>query len=143
MLPKTTGSPQTQKSMSFTWIVWSTLYVYLWIYHQLRFPEYLLFAFIYHNLTNLLISLYVPMTFWIGIINDFATCWSGYTDSTTKDDLFQSFESYLSVIPLDMPTTFWKAYQIFDDFGNFQRFHHQLRRWMILRFLDVLDWLII
>ena len=30
MLPKTAGSAQTQKSMSFIWIVWSTLYVYLW-----------------------------------------------------------------------------------------------------------------
>jgi hypothetical protein len=29
VLPKTTGSAQTRKSMSFTWIVWSTLYVYL------------------------------------------------------------------------------------------------------------------
>ena len=30
MLPKTAGSAQTHKSMSFIWIVWSTLYVYLW-----------------------------------------------------------------------------------------------------------------
>ena len=30
VLPKTAGSAQTQKSMSFIWIVWSTLYVYLW-----------------------------------------------------------------------------------------------------------------
>ena len=29
-MPKTTGSAQTQKCMSFIWIVWSTLYVYLW-----------------------------------------------------------------------------------------------------------------
>ena len=29
-LPKTAGSAQTHKSMSFIWIVWSTLYVYLW-----------------------------------------------------------------------------------------------------------------
>ena len=29
MLPKTAGSAQTHKSMSFIWIVWSTLYVYL------------------------------------------------------------------------------------------------------------------
>ena len=29
MLPKTAGSAQTYKSMSFIWIVWSTLYVYL------------------------------------------------------------------------------------------------------------------
>ena len=30
MLPKTTGSAQTHKSMSFIWIVWSTLHIYLW-----------------------------------------------------------------------------------------------------------------
>ena len=29
MLPKTARSAQTHKSMSFIWIVWSTLYVYL------------------------------------------------------------------------------------------------------------------
>ena len=29
MLPKTAGSAQTHKSMSFIWIVWSPLYVYL------------------------------------------------------------------------------------------------------------------
>ena len=29
-LPKTAHSAQTYKSISFTWIVWSTLYVYLW-----------------------------------------------------------------------------------------------------------------
>ena len=29
-LPKTARSAQTQKSISFIWIVWSTLYVYLW-----------------------------------------------------------------------------------------------------------------
>ena len=29
VLPKTAGSAQTYKSMSFIWIVWSTLYVYL------------------------------------------------------------------------------------------------------------------
>ena len=29
VLPKTAGSAQTHKSISFTWIVWSTLYVYL------------------------------------------------------------------------------------------------------------------
>ena len=31
-LPKTAGSAQIHKSASFIWIVWSTLYVYLWIY---------------------------------------------------------------------------------------------------------------
>ena len=30
VLPKMVGSAQTHKSMSFIWIVWSTLYVYLW-----------------------------------------------------------------------------------------------------------------
>ena len=30
VLPKTAGSAQTHKSISFIWIVWSTLYVYLW-----------------------------------------------------------------------------------------------------------------
>ena len=30
VLPKTAGSSQTHKSRSFIWIVWSTLYVYLW-----------------------------------------------------------------------------------------------------------------
>ena len=29
VLPKTAGSAQTHRSMSFIWIVWSTLYVYL------------------------------------------------------------------------------------------------------------------
>ena len=29
-LPKTTRSAQTQKSISFIWILWSTLYVYFW-----------------------------------------------------------------------------------------------------------------
>ena len=31
MLPRMAGSAQTYKSMSFIWIVWSTLYVYLWV----------------------------------------------------------------------------------------------------------------
>ena len=31
VLPKMAGSAQTHKSMSFIWIVWSTLYVYLWL----------------------------------------------------------------------------------------------------------------
>ena len=30
VLPKTAGSAQTHKSVSFIWIVWSTQYVYLW-----------------------------------------------------------------------------------------------------------------
>ena len=30
-LPKTAGSAQTHRSISFIWIVWSTLYVYLWL----------------------------------------------------------------------------------------------------------------
>jgi hypothetical protein len=35
-LPKTAGSAQTHKSISFIWIVWSTLYVYLWIDFHLK-----------------------------------------------------------------------------------------------------------
>ena len=31
VLPKTAGSAQTHKSKSFIWIVWSTLYVHLWL----------------------------------------------------------------------------------------------------------------
>ena len=31
VLPKTAGSAQTHKSMSFIWIVWGTQYVYLWL----------------------------------------------------------------------------------------------------------------
>ena len=31
VLPEMAGSAQTHKSMSFIWIVWSTLYVYLWL----------------------------------------------------------------------------------------------------------------
>ena len=34
VLPKTAGSAQTHKSMSFIWIVWSTLYVYLCLESQ-------------------------------------------------------------------------------------------------------------
>ena len=34
-LPKMARSAQTHKSISFIWIVWSTLYVYLWVYPQL------------------------------------------------------------------------------------------------------------
>ena len=35
VLPKTVGSAQTHKSMSFIWIVWSTLYVYIcWFTEQ-------------------------------------------------------------------------------------------------------------
>ena len=30
VLPKMAASAQTHKSMSFIWVVWSTLYVYLW-----------------------------------------------------------------------------------------------------------------
>ena len=33
-LPKTASSAQTHKSISFIWIVWSTLYVYLWYYEE-------------------------------------------------------------------------------------------------------------
>ena len=36
VLPKTAGSVQTYKSMSFIWIVWSTLYVYLWLQVKLQ-----------------------------------------------------------------------------------------------------------
>ena len=35
-LPKMARSAQTYKSISFTWIVWSTLYVYLWLYHWIQ-----------------------------------------------------------------------------------------------------------
>ena len=34
VLPKMAGSAQANKSMSFIWIVWSTLYVYLWFQVQ-------------------------------------------------------------------------------------------------------------
>ena len=34
-LPKTTPSAQTYKSITFIWIVWSTLYVYLWLFPRL------------------------------------------------------------------------------------------------------------
>ena len=34
-LPKTAGSAQTHKSISSIWIVWSTLYIYLWHHHKL------------------------------------------------------------------------------------------------------------
>ena len=33
-LPKTASSAQTHKSISFIWIILSTLYVYLWIWHK-------------------------------------------------------------------------------------------------------------
>ena len=33
-VPKTAGSAQTHKNVSFIWIVWSTLYVYLWEQHK-------------------------------------------------------------------------------------------------------------
>ena len=36
VLPKTAGSAQTHKSVSFIWIVWSTLYVYLCPVPQLK-----------------------------------------------------------------------------------------------------------
>ena len=44
-LPKTVGSAQTHKSISFIWIVWSTLYVYLCQNHKFSnknnyFPEW-------------------------------------------------------------------------------------------------------
>ena len=43
-LPKTADSPQTHKSISFIWIVWSTLYVYLWsgarIYFSAEIQKY-------------------------------------------------------------------------------------------------------
>jgi hypothetical protein len=35
-LPKTAHSAQTHKSISFIWIVWSTLYVHLWPQHHLN-----------------------------------------------------------------------------------------------------------
>ena len=41
-LPKKAGSAQTYKSISFIWIVWSTLYVYLWITPKSE-PKYVYF----------------------------------------------------------------------------------------------------
>ena len=38
VLPKTAGSAQTHKSMSFIWIVWSTLYVYFWLEFEIDLP---------------------------------------------------------------------------------------------------------
>ena len=35
-LPKTTRSAQTHRSISFIWIVWSTLYAYLWVPYQFQ-----------------------------------------------------------------------------------------------------------
>ena len=32
--PKTASSAQIHRSISFIWIVWSTLYLYLWLYRQ-------------------------------------------------------------------------------------------------------------
>ena len=43
-LPKTAGSAQTHKSISFIWIVWSTLYVYL-----CSNPEIYLWLYILHK----------------------------------------------------------------------------------------------
>ena len=33
-MPKTAPSAQAYKSITFIWIVWSTLYVYLWVGYQ-------------------------------------------------------------------------------------------------------------
>ena len=42
VLPKMAGSAQTHKSMSFIWIVWSTLYVYLWyLSRKMQNPHYI------------------------------------------------------------------------------------------------------
>ena len=38
-LQKTARSAQTHKSISFIWIVWSTLYVYLWFHHQIVYSN--------------------------------------------------------------------------------------------------------
>ena len=51
-LPKTARSAQTHKSISFIWIVWSTLYVYLWL--QPVFIESMMHA-IYHPICKRLI----------------------------------------------------------------------------------------
>ena len=47
-LPKTARSAQTHKSIRFIWIVWSTLYVYLWIFPPL-FDDYILFFLVYYR----------------------------------------------------------------------------------------------
>ena len=39
-LPKTASSTQTHKSKSFIWIVWSTLYAYLWMLHTINHPKW-------------------------------------------------------------------------------------------------------
>ena len=39
-LPKTARSAQTHETISFIWIVWSTLYVYLWKFAQNIHPKY-------------------------------------------------------------------------------------------------------
>ena len=38
-LRKLAGSAQTHQSISFIWIVWSTLYVYLWRQHEFFFGQ--------------------------------------------------------------------------------------------------------
>ena len=55
VLPKTAGSAKTHKSMSFIWIVWSTLYVYLWLrVHHTSLSCFCL------SLLTLLLTIYWP-----------------------------------------------------------------------------------
>ena len=55
VLPKTVGSAKTHKSMSFIWIVWSTLYVYLWL--RVHHTSLSCFCF---SLLTLLLTIYWP-----------------------------------------------------------------------------------
>ena len=56
-LPKTAGSAQTHQIMSFIWIVWSTLYVYLCFQHQNYFCLLLLWVLNPGSLNNNLLTL--------------------------------------------------------------------------------------
>ena len=61
-LPKTARSAQTHKRISFIWIVWSTLYVYLWLPHKVEICwRVLSSATDIINGTDFLVPIYLPV----------------------------------------------------------------------------------
>ena len=51
------GSAQTHKSMSFIWIVWSTLYVYLWSLVEVLLEQ--IYAVLTSHVTNDTVSIQI------------------------------------------------------------------------------------
>ena len=80
-LPKMAHSAQTYKSISFIWIVWSTLYVYLWPVYKLQSYHYWYFD----NATSIEVQ----------------SCYSFFAYLLNRQSLWIEFTKFLPIVPIE------------------------------------------